>query len=130
MDFLVSTHEHSDHIMAAEKLKKRLPDCKTVISAASGASADILVRHGDRIQVLFYFKFIYLVLHLFGFIFIQFGRHNIEVRATPGHTHGIKSEKLLIQQDFCVTLFNNISRLRDLCMSRRRSCIYWRYFTH
>lgn len=67
----MSTHEHSDHIMAAEKLKKRLPHCKTVISAASGASADILVRHGDR---------------------IQFGRHNIEVRATPGHTHGCNIE--------------------------------------
>lgn len=75
----MSTHEHSDHIMAAEKLKKRLPHCKTVISAASGASADILVRHGDR---------------------IQFGRHNIEVRATPGHTHGCnrarsRQEKML-----------------------------------
>lgn len=63
----MSTHEHSDHITAADKLKKRLPNCKTVIAAASGASADILVRHGD---------------------IIKFGRHNLEVRATPGHTNG------------------------------------------
>lgn len=48
-------------------MKKYLPQCKTVIAAATGASADILVRHGD---------------------IIRFGRHNLEVRATPGHTHG------------------------------------------
>lgn len=52
---------------AAAVLKKRLPRCKTVISAASGAKADILVRHGD---------------------IIKFGGHNLEVRATPGHTNG------------------------------------------
>ena len=64
---VVSTHEHSDHMEAAAVLKKRLPRCKTVISAASGASADILVRHGDV---------------------IKFGGHGLEVRATPGHTNG------------------------------------------
>lgn len=61
---------HSDHVMAASLLKKRLPNCQTVISAASGASADILVRHGD---------------------ILRFGRHKLEVRATPGHTKGIIS---------------------------------------
>ena len=57
---------HSDHTTAALKLKKYLPTCKTAISAASGAVADILVRHGD---------------------IIHFGRHKLEVRATPGHTN-------------------------------------------
>jgi sulfur dioxygenase len=64
--FAVSTHMHSDHTKAVQKLKKYLPECKTAISAASGAIADILVRHGD---------------------IIHFGRHNLEVRATPGHTN-------------------------------------------
>lgn len=63
----VSTHEHSDHMAAAAILKKRLPRCQTVISAASGAKADVLVRHGD---------------------IVKFGRHQLEVRATPGHTNG------------------------------------------
>lgn len=67
MKYALSTHEHSDHMEAAAVLKKRLPRCKTVISAASGAKADILVRHGD---------------------IIKFGGHNLEVRATPGHTNG------------------------------------------
>lgn len=60
---------HSDHDIAAEKIKKRLPKCMTVIAASSGATADILVRHGDV---------------------IRFGRHEIEVRATPGHTNGAR----------------------------------------
>lgn len=67
ISYVGNTHMHSDHTVAAERLKKRLPACKTVISAATGASADILVRHGD---------------------ILQFGRHKLEVRATPGHTHG------------------------------------------
>nr|CAH0103011.1 unnamed protein product [Daphnia galeata] len=64
--YALSTHMHSDHTKAVQKLKKYLPECKTAISAASGAIADILVRHGD---------------------IIHFGRHNLEVRATPGHTN-------------------------------------------
>lgn len=49
------------------KLKKRLPGVKSVIAAASGAPADVLVNHGDR---------------------IAFGNLYLEVRATPGHTNG------------------------------------------
>lgn len=62
----VSTHMHSDHTTTVQKLKKYLPLCKTAISAASGATADVLVRHGDIIRI---------------------GRLNLEVRATPGHTN-------------------------------------------
>lgn len=61
---------HSDHETATYQIKKRLPGCRTVIADSSGARADILVRHGD-------------VIH--------FGRHALEVRATPGHTNGIQS---------------------------------------
>ena len=60
---------HSDHMAASIQLKTKLPYCKTVISAASGAHADILVKHGET---------------------LQFGKHKLEVRATPGHTKGIK----------------------------------------
>ena len=59
---------HSDHITSSGQLKKRLPYCKTVIAASSGANADVLIKHGDV---------------------IQFGRHKLEVRATPGHTNGM-----------------------------------------
>jgi len=65
--YLVNTHMHSDHVTASGQLKKRLPYCKTVIAASSGALADVLVHHGDM---------------------IEFGSHKIEVRATPGHTNG------------------------------------------
>jgi len=65
--YALNTHMHSDHVTASGQLKKRIPYCQTVIAASSGAIADILVRHGDL---------------------IQFGKHTIEVRATPGHTNG------------------------------------------
>lgn len=64
--YALSTHMHSDHTTTVQKLKKYLPLCKTAISAASGATADVLVRHGDIIRI---------------------GRLNLEVRATPGHTN-------------------------------------------
>ncbi|PNX54438.1 hydroxyacylglutathione hydrolase mitochondrial-like, partial [Trifolium pratense] len=45
----------------------KVPDVKSVISKASGATADIYVEQGDK---------------------IRFGNLYIEVRATPGHTLG------------------------------------------
>ena len=58
---------HSDHMAASIQIKKILPQCKTVISLASGGHADVLVKHGET---------------------LQFGKHKLEVRATPGHTKG------------------------------------------
>lgn len=57
---------HADHITGTGELKK-LSGCKSVISKASGAQADI---HIDESDV------------------ITFGSHRLKVLATPGHTNG------------------------------------------
>ncbi len=63
----LETHVHADHVTGAWLHKQRLGS-RIAISAASGAkNADRLLAHGDR---------------------IEFGRHALTVRATPGHTGG------------------------------------------
>ncbi|PIK36964.1 putative persulfide dioxygenase ETHE1, mitochondrial [Apostichopus japonicus] len=64
---LVNTHCHADHITSSGELKKKLPTCRSIISKASGAQADIYVKDGDA---------------------IEFGNLAIHVAATPGHTNG------------------------------------------
>lgn len=59
---------HADHVTGTGLLKKLLPDSKSMISKASGAAADIFVEDGSD---------------------IQFGRHRLTVRSTPGHTNGM-----------------------------------------
>jgi sulfur dioxygenase len=68
--FGVNTHAHADHITGTYLLKQKFNDLKSVISEASGASADILLKHGDR---------------------ITFGKRYLEALATPGHTDGCMS---------------------------------------
>jgi glyoxylase-like metal-dependent hydrolase (beta-lactamase superfamily II)/rhodanese-related sulfurtransferase len=64
---VLETHVHADHVTAQGSLRTRL-GAKTVVSERSGAvCADVLVKQGDR---------------------IEFGRHALEVRETPGHTNG------------------------------------------
>jgi sulfur dioxygenase len=52
-------------------LKTLLPECRSIISKASGAKADIYVEDGDKIEI---------------------GDNNecliLECRSTPGHTNG------------------------------------------
>lgn len=63
--YALDTHVHADHVTGAGLLRDRL-GCKTVMSERAGVGcADLLVRHGDR---------------------IQFGAHALEARETPGHT--------------------------------------------
>jgi sulfur dioxygenase len=63
----LETHVHADHVTGGWLLKQQL-DSRIAISAASGAEgADRLLEHGER---------------------LSFGVHNLEVRATPGHTDG------------------------------------------
>jgi sulfur dioxygenase len=63
----LETHEHADHVTSAWWLKREF-GCEIGLSAASGADgADRLLRHGDR---------------------VAFGGRHVEVRTTPGHTHG------------------------------------------
>jgi len=65
--FVMNTHVHADHITGTGRLKKLLPGCQSVLSAASGGKADVLVKDGER---------------------IQFGGCSLLVAATPGHTAG------------------------------------------
>ena len=54
--------------MVASRLRQELaPGMKSVISKDAGAKADLLVANGDK---------------------VTFGKHSLEVRATPGHTNG------------------------------------------
>ncbi|GAU48903.1 hypothetical protein TSUD_99600 [Trifolium subterraneum] len=65
--YALNTHVHADHVTGSGLIKSKVPDVKSVISKASGATADIYVEQGDK---------------------IRFGNLYLEVRATPGHTLG------------------------------------------
>ena len=67
LKYCLNTHMHADHITGTGLLKKLVPDIKSVISGASGAKADILVENGNT---------------------INFGKHQLKVVSTPGHTNG------------------------------------------
>jgi len=63
----LETHVHADHVTGAWLLKRQFGSA-IVVSAVTGAEgADRSVEHGDR---------------------VAFGSRQLEVRATPGHTHG------------------------------------------
>lgn len=63
----INTHAHADHITGTGLLRKQIDGFRSIIAKASGAKADYLISHGDR---------------------IVFGSRSIEARATPGHTSG------------------------------------------
>jgi glyoxylase-like metal-dependent hydrolase (beta-lactamase superfamily II)/rhodanese-related sulfurtransferase len=65
--YVLDTHVHADHVTGAGLLRERT-GARTVVGKDGGAPcADVLAGHGDV---------------------IRFGRHALEVRATPGHTNG------------------------------------------
>jgi len=65
--YVLDTHVHADHVTASGSLASRL-GCKVALAERSGVGyADLLVKDGDR---------------------IRFGRHELAVRETPGHTDG------------------------------------------
>lgn len=71
----VNTHAHADHITGTGLLKQKHVNengtsMKSVISKASGAQADLLIEHGDR---------------------IAFGHRFVTAKSTPGHTGGCMS---------------------------------------
>ena len=62
--YVMNTHVHADHVTGTGNLKKLFGSaCKSVISEAAGARADLLIRHGDLIKL---------------------GDIQIECRSTPG----------------------------------------------
>lgn len=63
----MNTHLHADHITGSGYLKNLLPNVQSVISASSGAKADVHLNDGDT---------------------IKFGRHEVKGLSTPGHTNG------------------------------------------
>lgn len=65
--YAVNTHVHADHITGSGQLKKQVEGCKSVISAASQASADCHLLPGEVFGV---------------------GEVKLEARPTPGHTRG------------------------------------------
>mmetsp|Transcript_16900 Transcript_16900/g.35075 ORF Transcript_16900/g.35075 Transcript_16900/m.35075 type:complete len:239 (-) Transcript_16900:57-773(-) len=65
--FGLNTHVHADHITGTGKLKKALPNLKSVLAKASNGRADVHVTPGEE---------------------IRFGQFTLEVRSTPGHTDG------------------------------------------
>ncbi|XP_043522808.1 persulfide dioxygenase ETHE1, mitochondrial isoform X1 [Frieseomelitta varia] len=67
LKYAINTHMHADHITGTGRLKCLLPGCQSMISRSSGAKADILLNPDDQ---------------------ISFGRHNLRVLPTPGHTEG------------------------------------------
>lgn len=66
LKYAINTHMHADHITGTGELKS-LSKCKSIISAASGALADIFITEEDT---------------------VDFGRYKMRVLATPGHTNG------------------------------------------
>jgi sulfur dioxygenase len=49
LKYCLNTHMHADHITGSGLLKKLLPGCQSMIAAASGAKADVLLNHGDKV---------------------------------------------------------------------------------
>lgn len=105
---VVNTHMHADHITGTGLLKNLLPGSKSLISKASQAMADVTVEHGDV---------------------IEFGNHKLDVRATPGHTNGIKTLKIVMQFLNSHQLCFYPERLCYLCLPQTRNGLYWRYYS-
>ena len=63
----IETHVHADHVTGAWILKQKTGSAITVAADSGAQGADRYVKHGDK---------------------IAFGDRWLDVRATPGHTHG------------------------------------------
>eukprot|EP00753_Platysulcus_tardus_P002853 PLAT11963.1.p2 GENE.PLAT11963.1~~PLAT11963.1.p2 ORF type:complete len:254 (+),score=105.26 PLAT11963.1:69-830(+) len=66
LKYVLNTHVHADHVTGSGAMKKRC-DVKSVIGSTTGAKADVHLAHGES---------------------VEFGRHSLTARATPGHTGG------------------------------------------
>lgn len=68
--YTLETHVHADHVTGADALRTRLGSQSVVHRDAGAQCGDVLVAHGDHVQV---------------------GTLDIAVRYTPGHTRGCVS---------------------------------------
>ncbi len=115
----IDTHCHADHVTGSWLIAQKTGAKIGIAASIGAANANVEYRHGDT---------------------IDFGRHQLEVRATPGHTNGcitfvldggtmaFTGDALLIrgcgrcdfQQGNAETLFNSISEqifsLPDDCL--------------
>jgi len=67
LKYCLNTHCHADHITGSGEIKKQKPGVQSLIAEASGAKADVQLKHGDTVSM---------------------GAVQLAVRATPGHTNG------------------------------------------
>lgn len=63
----LETHVHADHVTGAWLLKERCGSAIVVPKEGGATGADRYLAHGDKVAI---------------------GKRHLEVRATPGHTHG------------------------------------------
>jgi len=68
--YTLETHVHADHVTGASLLKKRTGSAVALSEGSGAQGADLYLKHGDK---------------------VRFGSRHVEVRATPGHTHGCVS---------------------------------------
>src|SRR5262245_22781947 len=68
--YTLETHVHADHVTSAWLLKQRMGSRIALAEASGAQGADVYLKHGDK---------------------VRFGSRYLEVRATPGHTHGCLS---------------------------------------
>lgn len=70
LKYVINTHIHADHVTGTGALKRKgyFPNSKSILCEKAGGKADLLVKHGEK---------------------IQWGSGlELEVRETPGHTNG------------------------------------------
>jgi sulfur dioxygenase len=65
--FVLDTHVHADHVTGSGLLREQFGATSVVSERAGVVCSDVQVKQGDR---------------------IRFGRHQLQVRETPGHTNG------------------------------------------
>ena len=65
--YTLDTHVHADHVTGAWLLREKVGSKIGIMAVAGTKGADCLLHDGDK---------------------VQFGKHAIEARSTPGHTNG------------------------------------------
>ena len=68
----INTHCHADHVTSTGQMKLQVPSLRSVISAASGADADVTLKDGEELKW-------------------ANGARTLKALATPGHTNGCMS---------------------------------------